>query len=663
MFNYETEHIIRKIQKSVLGKEDTVSLRAILSAPIHNAIKVYFRASLYNRQTSGKRLRTDDTSDIQKIKTQVDLLLPSNYVFDQDTFTSLLTDAVHFIFNYLCRPRWTMKEFFFQMTQTVGVSDLKQGFLYFSAYDYYPTLLLRYLHKNNMTTIDKDTFDELTLRIDSIVLKDSTADDYIKLLEPLADFVNYGRDEENPAIPEHALALFFGDKGLTTLRYAFESAVKKRNIEELTLESLRDLLESISEEELTVEETGAPVETESYTPPVFVPKQTPEQTDEPTEAEVDSELDRPLDEVEPALDEEHDEESRIDLEAEEEQPVGIPEQTVEGPVEEPIEEVIEEPAGEPAEPENPEETPAEEPVLPEEPEEEIGDEDIREEVIDEEDIREEVIDEEELEEERIEESESVGEEMPEEEEIPEEEEFTDEQISDEIEEPVETPVEEEPVIEEEHEEVAPEEEIEEPSIDEEPAEKEPQDESGIEEPLPAEELIGEDEIVHEEEEIPDEDEILEEHMIVEETVDESEEEVVAGEDYETEEAETDTEPEPDEEMTEEEYEEPVGETTVPDEEEEVELTKKEKRDRAAMPNLDLLIEDDERRRFIRKLFNGDAAYFSVVVQTLNKMTSWKEASLYIDEIFLMNGVDPYSTDSVNFTDKVYGRFSQKSKFK
>jgi hypothetical protein len=648
MFNYETEHIIRKIQKSVLGKEDTVSLRAILSAPIHNAIKVYFRASLYNRHMTGKRLRTDDTSDIQKIKTQVDLLLPSNYVFDQDTFTSLLTDAVHFIFNYLCRPRWTMREFFFQMTQTVGVSDLKQGFLYFSAYDYYPTLLLRYLHKNNVTTIDKDTFDELTLRIDSIVLKDATADDYVKLLEPLADFANYGRDEENPAIPEHALALFFGDKGLTALRYAFESAVKKRNIEELTLESLRDLLVSVSEEELTVEETGAPVETEAYTPPVFVPKQTPEQTVEPAEAEVDSDLDRPLDEVEPALDEEHEEESRIDLESEEEQPVGIPEQTVEGPVEEPIEEMIEEPAG------------------PEEPEEEIGDEEIREEVIDEDEIQEEMTEEEELKEERIEEDEFVGEEFPEEEEIPKEEEFTEEQISDEIEEPVETPAEEEPVMQEEPEVVIPDEQTEEPSIDEEPAEKEPQDEPGIEEPLPAEELIGEDEIVHEEEEIPAEDKILEDHMIREEetlTEDETEEEVVAGEDYETEEAETDTEPEPDEEMTEEEYEEPVGETTVPDEEEEVELTKKEKRDRAAMPNLDLLIEDDERRRFIRKLFNGDAAYFSVVVQTLNKMTSWKEASLYIDEIFLMNGVDPYSTDSVNFTDKVYGRFSQKSKFK
>jgi hypothetical protein len=78
----------------------------------------------------------------------------------------------------------------------------------------------------------------------------------------------------------------------------------------------------------------------------------------------------------------------------------------------------------------------------------------------------------------------------------------------------------------------------------------------------------------------------------------------------------------------------------------------------AYTSLELLIDDDERKRFIRKLFNGDGAYYSVIIQTLDKMTSWKEASLYIDEIFLMNGVDPYSSDSVHFTDKVYSRFSR-----
>ena len=47
MFNYETEHIIRKVQDIVLGSKDKVTLRMILSSPIHNAIKVYFRAYVY----------------------------------------------------------------------------------------------------------------------------------------------------------------------------------------------------------------------------------------------------------------------------------------------------------------------------------------------------------------------------------------------------------------------------------------------------------------------------------------------------------------------------------------------------------------------------------------------------------------------------------------
>ncbi len=426
MFNFETEYIIRKVQNKILGERDRVTLRSILSAPIHNAIKVYFRASIANKHGSTKRFHTEQSADVDILKSEIDLLLPSNYTFDRDAFLSLLTDAVHFQFNYLCRPRWTMKEFFFHNSSTLAIPELKQGFIYFSAYDYYPKVLFPYLRKKNITQLENATFDEIILKIDKLVLGNATANDFATVLQPLSDFIRYGRENDDDSIPEHALALFFDDKKFNHIKTYFESILKRKQIEQVTIDELREYLSGM-----------------------------PEKGDIKSEEAI---TEKPVDEKIP------DDES------------GAPP-------------VIEEPYEE--------EPDAEEPIA------EINNES------------------------------GTG----------------------------------------------PEKEVTKTSESNEPfqplrAESDPADES------------------------------LEEIKEI-----------------------------------------------------------KPQKTSSSMPPLELLIEDDERKRFIRKLFNNDAAYFEVVVQTLNKILSWKEASLYIDEIFLVNGVDPYSTDAVNFTDKVYTRFNQKSVYK
>ncbi len=425
MFNYETEYIIRKVQNKVLGERESITLRSILSAPIHSAIKVYFRASVADKHGSPKRFHKEQNTNIDKLKSEIDLLLPSNYSFDRDTCLTLLTDAVHFQFNYLCRPRWTMKEFFFHNSSTLTIPELKQGFIYFSAYDYYPKILFPYLRKKKITHIESTSFDELILKIDRLALGDATADDFAKLLQPLSDFIRYGRETNDGSIPEHALSLFFDDKQFNYIKTHLESTLKQKQIEQITIDELREYLASMPD--------------------------------------------------------------NIDV--------------------------------------KPEEAAAQ--------------------------------------------TKAAG-----------------ENIDDKPDPP--------PVIEEPYE----------------------------EEPEPAETTT----------DISDRAE-LEPKEDFEKTL---------GGDDQNDQPEAEKESEP-------------AEKSIED------ITElKPQKTASSMPPLELLIEDDERKRFIRRLFNNDAAYFEVVVQTLNKILSWKEASLYIDEIFLVNGVDPYSTDAVNFTDKVYTRFNQKS---
>ena len=519
MFSYETENIIRKIQTKVLTSDQRISLRTILSAPIHDAVKIYFRATVTDTHERPKRFHSDQKTETDTIASDIDLLLPTRHTFSKDAFSSLLTDAVHFQFNYLCRPRWTMKEFFFHNSSVMSLAELKKGFTYFSAYEYYQQILFRYIQRKTITQIDSTTFDAITLKIDRLVLGEATADDYAILLQPLYDFVGYGRDEDNPSIPGQALTLFFNDKGFHHIGNHLESSLEETQKVNLALKELRQYLSDIPAAGITGES----------------------------------------------------------IEKHEEEPiqVGSPDEVI-------------------AAAKETEDTPL------------SGDETS-----------------------------------------------TDTQEK--------SPAEDEHAI---------------PPMIEEPFEEEPPDVEKVDEAIEE----SEPSIIHES---PDmdrsytDDELFRPLQKESDKKDETPEETTR-EKTEDESEKKDTIPGPDDK--------PIGDTPSEDALSDREIStdenthddtsrldtadddlpdifaKKEGQGpkQPALHPLELLIEDDERKRFIRKLFNGDTAYFEVVVQTLNKITTWKEASLYLDEIFLVNGVDPYSTDSVNFTDKVYTRFSQKS---
>lgn len=73
-----------------------------------------------------------------------------------------------------------------------------------------------------------------------------------------------------------------------------------------------------------------------------------------------------------------------------------------------------------------------------------------------------------------------------------------------------------------------------------------------------------------------------------------------------------------------------------------------------------IIDDDDEKRFIKKIFNkNENDYLNSLIE-INNMSSWKQASVYIDEIFIMNEIDPYTPEAVRFTEVAYKRFFPKS---
>jgi hypothetical protein len=671
MFNYETEHIIRKVQDIVLGSKDKVTLRMILSSPIHNAIKVYFRAYVYVHYEEKSPLPSAKSADeIDSLRRELEMLLPTHYSFDKDTFISVLTEAVFFTFNFLCRPRWTMQEFFFQKSESAPARELKQGFIYFSAYEYYPEILFRYMEKHRLSTVTKKQFADLTGKIDRLIFSDAGPDDFIKILQPLSSFVEYGRIDGNGSIPEHALGLFFGDKGFEAIKQYLKRTLSAKSIESISLIDLREIL------------ANAPPPLAEYRPDIFPGLETPAASAESpelpgvTEAPVEEEPaemeEEPSGEVEEKIEEAEETLTEEEIAAIEEEFSGeeIPAAEIEETEEFSTSDITEESPAVDMEIDTDFEPEAEPTEETGEEIEEIGGkpesvEELSENVDEEADTIEEITDLTDEETESIEEQPEVLEEEPETfeaqidsvenrtEVIEEESEITEElpEVMEEEDETIERQidsVEDRTEVIEEESEITEEEITEEEGIEEEVSDRYEEsgisDEKGPEEEIrQAEEEAGEPGV---EEKTSRRFTKPEDYFVPKKTPVTQPQKL---------EPEPESEPKP----------EPVPE---PDHETESKKPRSKKSERIkpedipvptvpAYTSLELLIDDDERKRFIRKLFNGDAAYYNVIIQTLDKMTSWKEASLYIDEIFLMNGVDPYSSDSVHFTDKVYSRFT------
>ena len=78
--------------------------------------------------------------------------------------------------------------------------------------------------------------------------------------------------------------------------------------------------------------------------------------------------------------------------------------------------------------------------------------------------------------------------------------------------------------------------------------------------------------------------------------------------------------------------------------------------RPTLTVLSELIEEPDRKKFIKRLFQQDPLSFQTAIKLIDGIATWKEASRCIDELFIEHDVDPYSPEAVRFHDIVFQRF-------
>ncbi len=94
---------------------------------------------------------------------------------------------------------------------------------------------------------------------------------------------------------------------------------------------------------------------------------------------------------------------------------------------------------------------------------------------------------------------------------------------------------------------------------------------------------------------------------------------------------------------------------------EPDIEKPQPKTTAKLTDLNLLLDEKMREKFIKKIFKKNELKFQQAIEKLNSIDTWKEASAFIDSIFIEHEIDPYSDEAIEFTDFVYRRYIPKAR--
>ena len=256
IFEADIESIIHAVHIKTIGEDDGIVLKKILSAKIHPAIKAYFKAEVEKVlvHERGLEYRSKKFSyslpEVRSLEEQIDLLLVQNYHFSLQEFESLLDESVHFQFNYLCRPQWTLLNFIVGEQRRVASDIIEKRLRYCVDYTYFPELIKRYFSDHGLAEVTYEEFKSLIERIDREVVARHSSLELAHIMRALFDFVESGKmvpqvEFEQQTLPINAAIVFFGDKNMPDICTRLELERDRNRVVQITVDRLADIIEIV----------------------------------------------------------------------------------------------------------------------------------------------------------------------------------------------------------------------------------------------------------------------------------------------------------------------------------------------------------------------------------------------------------------------------------
>jgi hypothetical protein len=256
IFESEIELIMNAVRARTIGEAESIRLRDILHADLHPALKAYFKARVWQmlhqeRQTEVRSKKMPyGLPEIMRLQDQIDILLVYNYVFGQHDFTLMLDHAVHFQFNFLCRPQWTLLNFIFENQRRRPTSDIRRKLEYCADYAYYAEIIKRYIDDRGLAELTYEEFSGLLEKLDQEIVARHSSVELALMTRPILRFIDTSREHvdrplADAKIPINAAIVFFEDKKLNDIKERLEAERDVKNMTEVSLRQLANVIEQV----------------------------------------------------------------------------------------------------------------------------------------------------------------------------------------------------------------------------------------------------------------------------------------------------------------------------------------------------------------------------------------------------------------------------------
>ena len=220
MFKKEIKFIYDFNVNEVKKLGNFVTYEQLLSANIHPAIMQYISADIeYLIFEDRQKILRNSIFDYsgEKIRQYFSLIgdeIKKNKRFSLDYMSKLILHASSFTVNYLVRPKWALTKFIFDDEQHKNTTEIKQILNYLYYYGYLRRVIVSYINKKKILSLNEAEFEDLLSKIDSFTVDSNAREIVESSLNSMADFFNIGDSQKRGIIPLHAVENFLAEKGL-----------------------------------------------------------------------------------------------------------------------------------------------------------------------------------------------------------------------------------------------------------------------------------------------------------------------------------------------------------------------------------------------------------------------------------------------------------------
>lgn len=229
---------------------------------IHPAIHTYINAAVdyliyQDRQAlTGNSLFDYSGEDIASYLVSIDEILKSRKKFSLKYYAGLAEEAIRFNVDFIVSPKAETLNIVFGENRTVPSEEIMQRLNHIYYYDYFRKVIVSFLRKKNVVSLNRDEFTELVERVDKISTESNSKDITASFIEAAASFFNIG-ESGNREIPVEAFLTFVNEKNLTGYAEQLNEAVKDYSADQFEPSFYYKIVGSVPEETTEYIEPGS----------------------------------------------------------------------------------------------------------------------------------------------------------------------------------------------------------------------------------------------------------------------------------------------------------------------------------------------------------------------------------------------------------------------